>query len=286
MTFKIAGVVVLYNPDEKVFENINSYIDEIDVLYAVDNSDTSNTSIVNQLIENEKISYISNHSNLGIAAALNTAAQKAIEQGYHWLLTMDQDSKATEGMLKKLILFIENEQTEHVGILSPFHASKIQSKSESTEKYEIIMTTLTSGNLLNLEIFKLIGPFLEKLFIDYVDYEYCLRLNVNQYKVVKVNDAILDHHAGDLSTRKVGKFQVSTTNHSFLRRYYITRNRLYVMKQYKKYYPQFYRDEIRFFIKETVKIILFEKDKYKKLKKIVEGYLDFKRNKFGKYEGW
>ena len=39
---KIAGVVVLYNPDDNVRTNIDSYINELDILYVVDNSPIPN----------------------------------------------------------------------------------------------------------------------------------------------------------------------------------------------------------------------------------------------------
>lgn len=51
---KLAGVVVLYNPDQKVINNINSYIDELDALYLVDNSSADNST----LFMNEKVEYI------------------------------------------------------------------------------------------------------------------------------------------------------------------------------------------------------------------------------------
>ena len=46
---KVAGVVVLYHPDESVLENIKTYIDDIDLLFAVDNSDKKNIKIVESL---------------------------------------------------------------------------------------------------------------------------------------------------------------------------------------------------------------------------------------------
>ena len=36
---KLAGVVVLYNPDDNYIDNINSYINDIDLLYIIDNSE-------------------------------------------------------------------------------------------------------------------------------------------------------------------------------------------------------------------------------------------------------
>lgn len=39
---KLAGVVILYHPNENIVENINSYITDIDFLFIIDNSDDSN----------------------------------------------------------------------------------------------------------------------------------------------------------------------------------------------------------------------------------------------------
>ena len=43
---KLAGVVVLYKKDKKVIQNITSYINEVDVLYLVDNSSKDNSLLV------------------------------------------------------------------------------------------------------------------------------------------------------------------------------------------------------------------------------------------------
>ena len=43
---RIAGTVVLYNPNKKeVLENIDTYIDTIDKLYIIDNSLNDNTGL-------------------------------------------------------------------------------------------------------------------------------------------------------------------------------------------------------------------------------------------------
>ena len=36
---KIAGIVTLYNPTDKDISNINTYIDDIDILYVIDNTE-------------------------------------------------------------------------------------------------------------------------------------------------------------------------------------------------------------------------------------------------------
>jgi len=68
----IAGVVVLYNPDPIVIQNIQSYLPFLYVLYVIDNSESPNMNIVEQLRElGEKIKYIALGENRGVAYALN-----------------------------------------------------------------------------------------------------------------------------------------------------------------------------------------------------------------------
>ncbi|CEG11117.1 Glycosyl transferase family 2 (fragment) [groundwater metagenome] len=66
---KIAGVVVLYNSDETVIECIKSYIDEIEVLYLIDNSETKNDELLIKIKSFKKIVYIDNKGNQGISMA-------------------------------------------------------------------------------------------------------------------------------------------------------------------------------------------------------------------------
>ena len=64
---KIAGVTVLYNPNQEVIKNIKNYLPYIEKLYLVDNSPNKDNK---KLKINSKIKYINNHKNLGIAEAL------------------------------------------------------------------------------------------------------------------------------------------------------------------------------------------------------------------------
>ena len=97
----ICGTVVLYNPLENVKDNILSYLDLLDKLYVVDNSVNQDNQYL--LPSSNKIVYINNKDNLGIAKALNIAFERAIKDGYTWVLTMDQDSKFLDDNFEKLI---------------------------------------------------------------------------------------------------------------------------------------------------------------------------------------
>ena len=60
---KIAGVIVLYNPNEEVIDNIRSYLEDIEILYAVDNSETKKDEIIKKIESFNKIVYIDNNGN-------------------------------------------------------------------------------------------------------------------------------------------------------------------------------------------------------------------------------
>lgn len=281
---KIYGVVVLYNPDYTILDNIKSYIDGIEKLYVVDNSETKNHELINKIvIISEKCIYIDNNGNQGIAHALNVGAKLAIENGADWLLTMDQDSKFEDGGLRNMINYIQRPNIlEITGIISPIHLTNGKNHIIKESVSEVI-TVMTSGNLLNLKAFQQIGEFKENYFIDYVDHEYCLRLNKNKYKILVMNNIILHHSLGNISVHKIFGYNIKCTNHSYLRRYYIMRNRLDVIFSYINEYPKFCLNEIKSIIIGILKIVLFEQNKVLKFKYMFYGFRDFMSNKFGNF---
>lgn len=276
---KIEGVVVLYNPDESIIENINSYIHDLKKLYIVDNSEEKNIDLIEKIkIISHKCEYIDNHGNQGIAHALNVGAKLALKNKADWLLTMDQDTSFVNSDFARFQEELGSIDISNIAIVSPSHYLQ----DENNKFY--LELTMTSGNLLNLYIFKKIGEFDEKLFIDSVDTEYCLRILRNGYKIKRVPYVILNHNLGAIKKHKVFGRSFATTNHNCFRRYYIMRNRFYVWSKYNDTYPLFVKFEKKVTTKELIQIILFEKNKLQKIIFSLKGYLDYKKNKFGKYQ--
>ncbi len=281
-----AGTVILFNPDQKdVIKNINSYLKYIDKLYLIDNSSIDNQGLFTNI--DNKIEYVWNKGNLGIAAGLNIAARKAIDDGFSWLLTMDQDSQFKDESLLYLEEYIETnfDQNQNIAIVSPFHETVLSSgnrpDSESVDKPIIVMT---SGNLINLNAYKKINGFKDWYFIDCVDFDYCLNLVRNKYEIHQVNKAILLHELGDTVKKKLFSKTYFCDNHSHIRRYYIVRNRHYIYDEYKNDFPDYCDAEIRCTKAEVKRIILFEKQKIKKLWYMYKGYRDYKKGKKGRID--
>jgi rhamnosyltransferase len=235
---RILAIVVLYFPEKPANDIIKAFKDLVDDVMYFDNTGT----------------------NIGVAAALNKGLERAIDEGYDWLLTMDQDSVFEDGALEELkrVAFTSK---DNIAIVSPFHFIKKTVKSSAIEE---VPFTMTSGNLLRISAAKKAGKFEEKLFIDSVDNEYCLRLRQNGFKIIRVNSAVLRHQLG-----KPGPFNIVT--HNATRRYYITRNMLYVMK---KYFPRFFLFGSKELIKSFLLIVFVEREKTEKLRSMLKGMRD------------
>ncbi len=277
---RVAAVVVLYHPGPDVVENIRTWSGQVAVVYAIDNSETPDAVIIESLGTLPNLTYMPIGENRGMAAALNAGAVLAVAAGYDFLLTMDQDSRATPEMVALMIRCISWEGGENIGIIAPFHVTQGLIYREKGAPCENVMTPMTSGSLLNLQAYRAAGPFRNDLFIDFVDNEYCLRLKKSGFRVLRANQAILHHIVGD--TRRYGPFVA--TNHPPLRRYYKTRNRLLVNSLYRWDFPgHCLFDRVRL-AKEIVSILLFEREKAAKFRMMWRGYLDYRHGRFGKYE--
>ncbi len=280
---KVAAIIISYNPDNNLLDSINLLINQVDKIIIVDNGSESQKKKNINLIKD-----IDNKENLGIATALNIGVKEALNQGYNWILTMDQDSKASSNMVEKMLevynTIDESERKEILSIFPNFVDERIQSIEENSEMnaYEYVDADITSGNLLRAEVFDKVGFFDDSLFIDLVDTDFCMRLNEENIKMIKVRDAILYHSLGESQSVKsiFGKF--NTSNHSALRRYYMTRNRFYTWEKYKDLNSFTLNRDKKLFKKEFVKIILGEKDKVNKIKMVFRGYKDYKKGIRGK----
>ena len=283
---KIAGVVVLYNPDDEVLKNINSYINLLDKLYVVDNSEIPNNN--KDKFKDKKIQYISNDGNKGIATALNVGANQAIKEKAEWLLTMDQDSSFKDGALEKMLMFLKELKNNKImseilgfnynqlGVLSALQRTAMN-ETDTLTGLDYPLVVMTSGNLINLDIYQKIGGFKDWFFIDAVDFEYCLNVKKNGYEVVQMNTAELNHNLGNTKKKTFLGKTMYVTNHNVTRRYYITRNRHYLFDMYKDDFLEYCSIELSRTKSELLKIVLFEDNKINKIKAIYKGYKDYKK---------
>ena len=274
---KLAAVVVFYNPSEKNIQNIDKYVKSVDQLYIVDNS----CDDVKRYKDTNKIKYIKFGDNKGIAYALNKGANEAISEGFHWLLTLDQDSQITTDVIEELKKFIIKNNSKKIGLVSPYQDIEGEEEIKDVE-FEEMLEVMTSGNIINLNAYKKIGGFKDWLFIDCVDTDYCLNLNVHGYKVLRLNKVKMKHQLGHLKVHTFLGKKYPCYNHGPIRRYYIVRNNFYIYQMYHKKYPEYCHRLLTIQKGQVKRILAFEKQKFKKIKMMYCGYKDFKNGIKGK----
>jgi len=275
-------VVVLYDPGPEIELKIRQYALLFPFLCVIDNTpENVISSSLGDFFSEEQVLFIHNANVGGIARALNLGVEEAIKRSFQWVMTLDQDSEITEGMLERMWEAIQDHGHEKIALIAPYQRLETDNFFADMPEYEFPLFVMTSGNLLDVSTYQTVGPFDEQLVLDYVDHDYCLRLQLNGYKILRANRAVLNHKLGEGRRHRLfGRDEVSS-NHSPLRRYYMTRNRLYTAFQYRKTFPRYFRREIRHFFRDIVMITLFEKEKYLKFRMMVKGVWDFFQGKKG-----
>lgn len=294
MNDSVIALAVSYNCDQSFNENMNALQHTgIDLLIIDNGSDIAGVKIVEQYKSTHKVNKIYNSANMGIAYALNQGVKHARDNGYQWILTLDQDSLVTPGMIETMLNVYESLSEEEKKITAGLFAVPIERAvakhsdfvSDSyNRKYTKTVVGITSGNLLRTDTFDKVGLFDEKLFIDYVDHEFYLRLASAGYQLLECEGAKLIHQLGNYTLKKFFVKLIEASNHSALRKYYITRNRMYIWKTYGASHQDFVRHDKKAFCKQLLKLLLIEDDRWTKLKMVVRGIIDCGRGRFGKLD--
>ena len=228
----IAGIV-LYNPDtHRLKENIEAIMSQVDGIVIIDNG--SAESSYNNIIETfDNIICIRNEKNMGIAYALNQICGYAYTHGFDWVLTLDQDSVATPGMVD-VYRSIANDK---IGILGCWiHDRGYQIDESWGIEHETFETdwVITSAAFTNINAWKSCGGFDNGMFIEWVDWDICESMRKAGYKIMKTYKTKLIHELGH-GTRlvMVRHHQMQVMNHKPIRYYYSVRNRIYMARKYK-----------------------------------------------------
>jgi len=227
---KLAGIVILYYPNtEIVIEHIRSYSSSLEKMFIYDNTENPDQAFIDLIKKVEgNISYISTGTNEGIAKRLNEASHKARQEGYEFLLTMDQDSSFKPGDFKKYISLIQSSNNSNVAQFGVNHQPDFTPAKELPEE---ALALITSGSILNLSLTDKVGVFNEDFFIDFVDTEFSFRVIQNGYINLMFSNIELNHSLGTLiEGRSLVSFKKSKRIiHSPIRVFYIVRNGLYLL---------------------------------------------------------
>ncbi len=268
----VCAIVVTYNLNIMQFEKY--FLDnksEVNFVIIVDNSDDCNKRKSLQAFHNSsntKIIYL--ESNKGIAHAQNVGIKEAKKMKmFDFILFLDQDTrlqKKTINLYKKYLdLFNKDNDIACLGVGG---ISSVHTRTKTIEVDRII----SSGSFVPIHIFEKVGTMDEKLFIDFVEFDWCWRCLEKGYKIVSIGEVFIEHKKGDDTLKLFGREIVIPLP---LRHYYQYRNFLYLL--HKRYVPTTWKIKmaIKMLIKIPIYLILLnnksERGKY--ILKGIRGYL-------------
>lgn len=289
---RIAAGVVLFNPDDehRFIYCLNRLVEQFEKIYIFNNGRPYSFDMFSS------VEYISENENKGIAYALNKIMSCAKKDGYSWVVTMDQDSVIPDGLVDGYAKHID--KNSNIGIVCPqvIDKRRIYSVAEKDSREEYVDFCITSAACTSVEAWERCGKFDEWLFIDLVDNDFCKRLTLSGYKILKLNQWVLDQEFGKIIPKSKQKqefwLKVSKLLHnqnfakfsykkfvSPLRVYYTNRNIIYVNKKLKKYGSVGYesyncKSYIGFIISFMIPSILRAGKKIDVLKATVKGVKD------------
>jgi rhamnosyltransferase len=278
---RTTAIVVTFRPDEDVWENIRHLAEQLDDIVVVDNgSSAEQLAPARALARAGRCTLVEMGRNAGLGAALNAGLAEARRHGAATVLLFDQDSRVGPGFVDAITAFSREAGAAIVvpGYIDRATQEEIPLLRVGEGPVEAVMT---SGMTLSLTAIDEIGLFDEGLFIDCTDYEYSTRARQRGYQLLQCRAATLFH--APANRKKVvafGRTICTVSHYSSRRRYYIARNTIYVLRM-SKGFPALRRSLLRATAAETVKAMLFEKNRLRSAGMILRGIRDARRHVTG-----
>ncbi|WP_353809251.1 glycosyltransferase [Agromyces sp. SYSU T00194] len=239
---RILAVVPLYRPDERVVGNLIALAAQVDAVHAVDDGSGSAADAVVEELSGHGIRVLRLERNAGIAAALNAGVRAALDDGADYVVNTDQDTLLPEGYVAAcLATFAKANPVTRLGIVCTDAVNGAPSIPtwRSPEGIGLVPEAIQSGFVISRECLEGAGLFDERLVIDCVDTEFCLRVRAHGFRIAVADGTDIAHELGEMvpyrpfgvrRRNRNGTFEYQY--HSPFRQYYITRNNVDMVFRY------------------------------------------------------
>ncbi len=295
----IGAVIVTHQPGQGLESVLQSIVGRVGKIVVVDNhSRPEIRDWLQSLTAETDCTLLLNEQNLGVAAGLNQGIRFVADHGYAWVLMLDQDSTPAPDMIEELCQgYTRLINPDETAVLAPRIVDASTGREApfltrsrgflfrrvacNTAVIDNITTAITSGTLLRIATFIDLDGYRDDFFIDYVDTEFCLRLQINGWRLAAICPATLHHHLGKRTKTRIGTVQVYPTHHSPLRWYTIGRNRIQMLKTYAFRFPHWLVYELVASAFITLRMLLTEEERIAKLRSAFRGTWDGLRGRMG-----
>jgi rhamnosyltransferase len=177
------AIIVTYNPDmEQLKKTVTSIVRQISYCIVIDNG---NTEFDFKSFENVVV--VNLGSNYGVAYAQNKGIAIAFQYSADFIILSDQDTIYPENFVEKNYIAYKQLENHKLAALvpvffnsikkvkNPIMVKKFSATKNFSKTYIKTSQAIASGSFIIVNSLKKIGGMNEKLFIDYVDFEWCWR---------------------------------------------------------------------------------------------------------------
>lgn len=244
----VAAVVITYNPDAGLGARLKAIARECRLVYVIDNgSATAALKALRSAAKAAKAKLIELGKNTGIAHAQNVGLNLAFKTKAEAVILFDHDSTPRPGFAAALLQTaaalpvpaIVGSRVFDVNLHSfakhPCQGGLFFARRFCPENGMLAdaLMVIASGSLVTRRVYGLVGGMREDFFIDYVDWEYCLRAREKfGVPTVVCGAAVLDHARGERVGRRVLGITVHPPGYSAMRYEHIFRNRACLLRAY------------------------------------------------------
>jgi len=288
MNAEVCAAIVTYHPHAELKHAIEILRPQVGHLVVVDNhSSAAAVEELRILVENYGFSLIENPDNYGIGAALNQSIAWAKEHTEcEFILFFDQDSFTSESFVAEMVAeYRRHAESERIFLVIPrivHRRTGVTCPHPRSQGKHLVAQT--SGSLTPIQVFADEGFYREDLFIDLVDYEFCLRVAAHGWRIVSCQAAVLYHEPGNVKQISVlGILRVTTSNYSPLRKYYAMRNGIWTIKKYGLLYRGWAIDHAYAMLKDVARTLLFEGNRSATILMWLRAVMDVLRSRLGRY---
>jgi rhamnosyltransferase len=245
----IHAVIVAFHPEEERFmAAVRATLAQVGAVIVVDNGGPG--SRAGELIRQRGLpgcTLLRMDVNTGVAAAQNVGIQHALSGGADYVLLLDDDSIAGDGMVERLVAAIRDSAgrgvkvaaagprfvEEQSGAESKFirYGALGAVRFECADEHAVLQADMliASGTLITAAALRDVGPMDEALFIDHVDTDWCMRARSRGYQLLGVCAAALSHRLGDGPSYSFAGRRIFCRSPD--RHYYIFRNSILLYRR-------------------------------------------------------
>jgi len=220
--------------------------------------------------------YLNNGNHHGLAGGLNLGITYALDiLKTDYLYLSDQDSLPAPELVQRLLEHYKQLSSvafEPIGAIGPSH-QYINTRFDGFPRHKPVKVSdiISSGSLISCNVINAVGIMDEKLFIDYVDTEWCYRATSLGYSHWVVPGEQLEHTLGNASVRVLNT--TKPIHHNADRHYYIVRNSMYLWRQ--PHMPLRWKlIDMAKFARRIIAYPLLSTDKPKHLRAVLQGIRD------------